>query len=85
ADGESSAVDPETDAAALADDVVTDRRVERTRETVETGGVDAVTERVLEVVAREEYDRVLGDDARVDLGAFESAVGEQTRRRLDAS
>lgn len=71
------------DPAALAQELVTDELVARARERVGTGGADALTERVLELLAREEYARVLGDDATVDLEAFRSAVGEQTRRRSD--
>lgn len=70
---------------AVAADVVTDERVERARADVSTAGVDAVTDRVLEIVAREEYARLLGDDASPDPDALRSAVGEQTRRRLDAA
>lgn len=83
--GEQRAVDDDADAASLAAQFVTDRRVDHARESVTNGGVDAVTDRVLEIVAREEYAHVVGDEATVDLDAFESAVGEQTRRRLDVS
>lgn len=79
------AVDYTEDAARLAERLVTDRRVGTARESVTTGGVDAVTDRVLELVWREAYADVLDDDATVDLDAFESAVGEQTRRRLDVA
>jgi hypothetical protein len=74
---------PTRETSELADALVTDRRVARARDSVTTGGTDAVAERVLEIVAREAYATILGDDASVDRDDFESAVGERTRRRLD--
>lgn len=86
ADAGLSEVEPfDGDVADLAAELVTDERVDRARESVTTGGVDAVTDRVLELLVREEYARVLGDDAAVDVDALRSAVGEQTRQRLDAA
>lgn len=69
----------------IAEAVVTDQRFERARDSVTTGGSDAVAERLLEIVAREEYARLLGPDATVDVDSLRSAIAEQTRRRLGAT
>lgn len=73
----------EGDPADIAAELVTAERVDRASETVTSGGSDAVAERVLELAAREEYARLLGPGASVDVGALRSAVGEQTRRTLN--
>ena len=67
--------------AELAREVTTDRRIDRARERVETGGLDAVVERLLEAVFREECHRIdrLGADTD-DLRAFRSAVAAEVRR-----
>lgn len=83
--GEQRAVDHPEDATTLAEQLVTARRVERARESVTTGGVAAITDRVVEIVAREAYANLLGETATVDVDAVASAVAEQARRRLDAS
>lgn len=72
----------EGDPADVAADLVTADRVERASERVTSGGSDAVAERVLELVAREEYARLFGPEATMDLDALRSAVAERTRRLL---
>ena len=83
------------DAAAeeLAQGLVTRRRVERVARDLEARGrsvsFDAVFERVVEDVTREEYPQLFdGDDPEdaawsVDAGAFRSAVAARTRQLLD--
>jgi hypothetical protein len=73
----------EGDPADIATELVTAGRVERASEHVTSGGSDALAERVLELAAREEYARLLGPAASVDLEALRSAVGERTRRILN--
>lgn len=72
------------DAADLADELVTDARVETEVEHLERRNepvdVDAVTDRVVAVVAREAYARAFDDN--VDETAFRSAVAERVSRVL---
>lgn len=76
--------DPFTaDPADVAAELVTDERFERACASVSSGGSDAVAQRVLEIGAREEYSRLLGPDASVDVDSLRSAIGAQVRRRLD--
>lgn len=70
--------------AALAAELVTDRRIERAR--VSADGVpdsDVLTERVVELVAHEAHDALLGDRARVDIEAVRSEAGALVREHLD--
>ncbi|WP_336038230.1 hypothetical protein [Halobacterium yunchengense] len=75
---------PFGDAAAAADALVTAERVDRAAAAA-TGGLDEVTERVFELVAREGYARLFGDRASVDADALRRAVGERTRRHFGAA
>ncbi|AHG03920.1 hypothetical protein HALDL1_10130 [Halobacterium sp. DL1] len=74
------------DAAAAAEQFVTDERVDSAAEVLQSEGqqadVDAVVERVVEGVAREEYARLFGEDASVDPDAFRSAVAARASRVL---
>ncbi|CQH57026.1 uncharacterized protein HHUB_2469 [Halobacterium hubeiense] len=75
----------DADPAALAEQFVTDERVRRAREAASpSGGADETVERVLELLAREEYARLYGDDVPIDRDAFESAAADRARRLLDA-
>ncbi|MFW5903186.1 MAG: hypothetical protein ACOCS7_00455 [Halolamina sp.] len=81
AGGEGSSPDPE----ALAREVTTDRRIDRAREGVATGNdratPEAIVERLLEAVHREEahrIDRLADDDRR----AFRTAVAAVVRRSV---
>ncbi|WP_135854937.1 RNA ligase family protein [Halorussus salinus] len=79
--------DPATAPAAdLADEFVTRERVERVAQTLEASGrtadFDAVFDRLLEAIAREEYHRLFHDRASVDLRAFRSAAAERTQELL---
>jgi len=72
------------DVADLVDDVVTEDRIETAVAHLEQRGdpvdVSAVTDRVVAVVAREEFVRVFDDG--VDEAVFRSAVAERASRRL---
>ncbi len=79
--------DPATAPAAdLADEFVTRERVERVAQILEASGraadFDAVFDRLLETIAREEYHRLFHDRASVDLRAFRSAAAERTQELL---
>jgi len=69
------------DADALAEECVTGERVARVADEMSDGGSDAVTERVLEAVAREQAHRLR--DGRVDADALREAVGARVRALLD--
>ncbi|MCG1003290.1 MULTISPECIES: RNA ligase family protein [Halobacterium] len=78
----------DADPEDLAERFVTDARVERARKAAAgdpAAGVDEVVDRVLELLAREEYARLYGDDAPVDVAAFEAAAADRARRLLDAA
>ena len=72
------------DAADLVDEVVTDARIEAAvahlAQADESVDVAAVTDRVVAVVAREQYARAFDDN--VDEAAFRSAVAERASRVL---
>lgn len=72
----------DADPADLATQFVTAARVNRAREAATSGGIDETVERVLDLLAREEYARLYSDDAPVDVDAFEAAAGDRTRRLL---
>jgi len=75
------------DTADLVDELVTEDRVETAVEHLERAGatadVSAVADRVVAVVAREEFARVF--DEGVDEAAFRSAVAERVSRVLGGS
>ncbi|GAA0272660.1 hypothetical protein [Halobacterium noricense] len=78
----------DADPTDLAERFVTDARVERAREAAAgdpAAGIDEVVDRVLELLAREEHARLYGDDAPIDVEAFESAAADRARRLLDAA
>ena len=74
------------DAAAAVAEFVGDERIESTAATLATddrgADVDAVVERVVEAVAREEYARLFGSDASIDSAVFRSAIAERASRVL---
>jgi hypothetical protein len=74
------------DAAAAVAAFVGDERIESVAADLTTAGqradVDAVVERVVEAVVREEYARLFGPDASIDPAAFRSAVAERASRVL---
>ncbi|WP_232701913.1 hypothetical protein [Halobacterium wangiae] len=74
------------DAADAAVQFIADERIEATAERLRRDGrradVDAVVERVVEAVAREEFARLFDPDASVDPDAFRSAVAERASRVL---
>jgi len=72
----------DADPSALAERFVTEERVDRARDAADPADVDAVVDRVLELLAREEYARLYADDAPVDVAAFESAAAARARALL---
>lgn len=81
--------DPATAPAPdLADEFVTRERVERVagdlEESGQSAGFDAVFDRLVEAIAREECHRLFHDRASVDLRAFRSAAAERTQELLHA-
>ncbi|UPV75988.1 RNA ligase family protein [Halorussus limi] len=80
--------DPATAPAdELAERYVTRRRVERVAEELDAdgraAGFDAVFERLIEAIAREEYHRLFHERAAVDLRAFRSAAAARTQELLN--
>ncbi|NIB99596.1 RNA ligase family protein [Halobacterium sp. R2-5] len=75
----------DTDPTDLAERLVTEARVERASDAAagDPPAIDEVVDRVLELLAREEYARVFADDAGVDVEAFQAAAADRTRRLLD--
>ncbi|PSP83987.1 hypothetical protein BRC83_06215 [Halobacteriales archaeon QS_1_68_17] len=73
--------------AELARRYVTDRRLEKLAAKLERGGrpvtVDALFERALADVVREEHKQLFHGDSAVDMRAFRSAVAARTREFLD--
>jgi hypothetical protein len=84
-----AAVDPDdADAATLVDRFVTDGRIDAAADALADEDrqptVDAVLERVVETVAREQQPRLAGVGG-IDERAFRAAVAERVQRRLDSS
>lgn len=77
-----------TDAEVLAERFVTDDRIDAVAAALadedREATVDAVLERIVATVAREERPELLADDA-FDERAFRTAVAERVQRRLDRS
>jgi hypothetical protein len=84
---DTSSVGLAADVEDLADRFVIDERVDRATESLRASDrsptVDAVRDRVVASVVREEYHRLYRDgDPVVEVSAFESAVAERIGRRL---
>ena len=76
-------------AEELAKKYVTDRRFEKLERTLETRGeavtFEALYDRAMTDVVREEHERLYHGTSSVDMSAFRAAVAARTRTFLDAS
>ncbi|MFB6073138.1 MAG: hypothetical protein ABEJ88_09240 [Halobacterium sp.] len=68
--------------AAAAEFATRDRVLDAAAELGDSPGVDAVADRVVETVAREQYARLFGEDASLDPEAFRSATAGRVSRLL---